>query len=138
MWTSRSRARRVWHARSARLRRPRPARRSLPSAATGPPPPPWPCGFRLPALRAMSTPVEFRCLGSNAWPLTGRGVLMGASLDDRRVRYLYESAVTGSVRAAADKIELNPSVVSRQIAKLEDELAIPLLERHGRGVKPTE
>lgn len=63
---------------------------------------------------------------------------MSASIDDRRVRYLYEAAVTGSVRAAADKMDLNPSVVSRQIAKLEEELAIPLLERHGRGVKPTE
>ncbi|CAM3901084.1 LysR family transcriptional regulator [Paracidovorax anthurii] len=63
---------------------------------------------------------------------------MGAVLDNRRVRYLYESAVTGSVRAAADKLDLNPSVVSRQIARMEEDLAVPLLERHGRGVKPTE
>jgi len=59
-------------------------------------------------------------------------------LDDRRVRYLYEAVMTGSVRAAADKMDLNPSVVSRQIAQLEVELASTLLERHGRGVRATE
>lgn len=59
-------------------------------------------------------------------------------IDERRVRYLYEAATTGSIRAAADKLNMNPSVVSRQIAVLEEELAISLLERHGRGVKPTE
>ena len=59
-------------------------------------------------------------------------------LDDRRVRYLFEAVTTGSVRAAADTLDLNPSVVSRQIAQLEAELAITLLERHGRGVRPTQ
>jgi DNA-binding transcriptional LysR family regulator len=59
-------------------------------------------------------------------------------LDDRRVRYLYEAVLTGSVRAAADKLDLNPSVVSRQIAQLELELAVTLIERHGRGVKATD
>lgn len=58
-------------------------------------------------------------------------------LDNRRVRYLYEAVLAGSVRAAADKLNMNPSVVSRQIAQLEVELAITLIERHGRGVKPT-
>jgi DNA-binding transcriptional LysR family regulator len=59
-------------------------------------------------------------------------------IDDRRVRYLYEASTAGSVRAAADKMDMNPSVVSRQISQLESELAVPLLERFGRGVKPTE
>lgn len=63
---------------------------------------------------------------------------MGENLDFRRVRYLYEAVTQGSVRAAADTMDMNPSVVSRQIAKLEEALAVPLLERHGRGVKPTE
>ncbi|MFT4195397.1 MAG: LysR family transcriptional regulator [Ottowia sp.] len=53
------------------------------------------------------------------------------------MRYLYEAVVAGSVRAAADKMDMNPSVVSRQIARLETELAVVLIERHGRGVKPT-
>ncbi|MEJ8814326.1 LysR family transcriptional regulator [Variovorax ureilyticus] len=59
-------------------------------------------------------------------------------IDDRRVRYLYEASTSGSVRAAADKLDMNPSVVSRQISQLEDDLAVPLLERMGRGVRPTE
>ncbi|MHA7685359.1 LysR family transcriptional regulator [Cupriavidus sp. PET2-C1] len=63
---------------------------------------------------------------------------MASSLEDRRVRYLYEAVVSGSIRAAADKLDMNPSVVSRQIAQLETELSMPLLERLGRGVKPTE
>lgn len=58
--------------------------------------------------------------------------------DERRVRYLYESVSFGSIRAAAEKLGMNPSVISRQIAQLEADLAIPLLDRHGRGVKPTE
>lgn len=63
---------------------------------------------------------------------------MSEVLNFRRVRYLYEAVTRGSVRAAADSLDMNPSVVSRQISKLEEELAIPLLERHGRGVRPTE
>ena len=63
---------------------------------------------------------------------------MPAAIDDRRVRYLYEAVVAGSVRAAADKMDMNPSVVSRQVAQLEAELAMPLLERHGRGVRATD
>lgn len=60
------------------------------------------------------------------------------AIDDRRVRYLYEACQSGSVRAAADKLDMNPSVVSRQISKLELELGVLLLERLGRGVRPTE
>lgn len=63
---------------------------------------------------------------------------MLSSLEDRRVRYLYEAILAGSIRAAADKLDMNPSVVSRQVAQLEAELSMPLLERLGRGVKPTE
>ena len=59
-------------------------------------------------------------------------------LNERRVRYLYEAVQAGSIRAAADKLDVNASVLSRQISLLEDELASPLLERHGRGVKSTE
>lgn len=63
---------------------------------------------------------------------------MSSPIDDRRVRYLYEAILAGSVRAAADKLDMNPSVISRQIAQLEVELAVTLMERHGRGVKATD
>lgn len=63
---------------------------------------------------------------------------MNVPIDDRRVRYLYEALASGSVRAAADKLDMNPSVVSRQIAQLEGEMAVPLMERLGRGVRATD
>jgi len=44
----------------------------------------------------------------------------------------------GTVRAAADKLNVAPSAVSRQIALLEEDLACVLIERHRRGVKSTD
>lgn len=59
-------------------------------------------------------------------------------VQDRRILYFFEAVRLGSVRAAADFLDVAPSAVSRQIAQLEQELGAPLLERHRRGVKPTE
>lgn len=44
----------------------------------------------------------------------------------------------GSVRAAADKLNLNASAFSRQISILETAVGGTLLERHNKGVNPTE
>lgn len=63
---------------------------------------------------------------------------MSEILNETRIIYLYESIQRGSMRAAADALNIAPSAVSRQVALLEQELAIPLIERHTRGVKPTE
>lgn len=63
---------------------------------------------------------------------------MVASLDEQRLRYLFETVTAGSVRAAADKLDLNPSSISRQIALLEKEVAVALIERHSRGVRASE
>jgi DNA-binding transcriptional LysR family regulator len=60
------------------------------------------------------------------------------AIDENRLRYLFEAARYGAVRAAADALGVNPSVVSRQIALLEQELDAALLDRHSRGVRPTE
>lgn len=59
-------------------------------------------------------------------------------VDERQLRYLYEVAVHGGVRAAADKIGINASAVSRQLAQLEARLDMVLIERHGRGITLTE
>lgn len=59
-------------------------------------------------------------------------------LNEQRFAYFYEAVQCGSVRAAADKMDIAPSAVSRQISLLEQEIAIPVMERHRRGVVPTE
>lgn len=43
----------------------------------------------------------------------------------------------GSLSAAAVELHHTQSAVSRQIAGLERELGVPLMERHARGVRPT-
>ncbi|GAA0304516.1 LysR family transcriptional regulator [Sphingomonas oligophenolica] len=59
-------------------------------------------------------------------------------LSERRLSYLFEAVEAKSIRGAADKLDIEPSVVSRQIQILERELDAILLDRHGRGVVPTE
>lgn len=59
-------------------------------------------------------------------------------INKKRVVYLYEAIRMGTVRAAADKLNVAPSAVSRQISLLEEELAITLIERHRKGVTPTD
>ena len=59
-------------------------------------------------------------------------------IKEQRLAYLYEAVSLGTVRAAADKLNLAPSAVSRQIALLEEELACTLIERHRKGVTATE
>jgi DNA-binding transcriptional LysR family regulator len=63
---------------------------------------------------------------------------MAETIKEARLVFLYEAIQRGSVRAAAEALNIAPSAVSRQISLLEQELSIPLIERHSRGVKPTE
>lgn len=63
---------------------------------------------------------------------------MAGAINESRIEYLYEAVRFGTVRAAAEHLDVAPSAVSRQIALLEEELAMPLLERDKRGVRPTE
>ena len=67
-----------------------------------------------------------------------RGDGFVSEVDERQLRYLYEVANYGGVRAAADKLGVNASAVSRQLAQLEHKLDMVLLERQGRGVTLTE
>lgn len=57
---------------------------------------------------------------------------------DIRLRYLYESAKLGTMRAASEKLDVATSSVSRQIAELENELGLPLIEKSRRRIKLTE
>ncbi|ARU95666.1 LysR family transcriptional regulator [Tatumella citrea] len=57
---------------------------------------------------------------------------------EKPMSYLYEVGIQGGIRRAADILGINPSVISRQIAQLERDLQLPLLERRGRNVVLTE
>jgi DNA-binding transcriptional LysR family regulator len=63
---------------------------------------------------------------------------MAEGLTESRILYFYEAVRFGTIRAAADWLNVAPSAVSRQIGLLEGELDATLVERHARGVKPTE
>ena len=58
-------------------------------------------------------------------------------LDVRRLRVLRSVVTSGSVSAAAANLGYTPSAVSQQLAVLEKEVRIRLLEKAGRGVRPT-
>ncbi|GAB3810725.1 LysR family transcriptional regulator [Micromonospora zhanjiangensis] len=58
-------------------------------------------------------------------------------IDVRRMQVLRAVVASGSVTAAAGHLGYTPSAVSQQIAALEKETGTVLLERVGRGVRPT-
>jgi DNA-binding transcriptional LysR family regulator len=58
-------------------------------------------------------------------------------LDVRRLRLLLELARRGTITAVADALAYTPSAVSQQLAALEREAGVPLLERTGRRVALT-
>src|SRR5690606_27266579 len=55
-----------------------------------------------------------------------------------RLRYLYEAARLGTMRAAGDQLNVATSSISRQIAALEKELGMRLIEGGRRKIKLTE
>ncbi|MCT9082804.1 LysR family transcriptional regulator [Streptomyces fulvoviolaceus] len=58
-------------------------------------------------------------------------------LDVRRMQMLRAVVSSGSVTAAAARLGYTPSAISQQVAALEKEAGTELLERVGRGVRPT-
>jgi DNA-binding transcriptional LysR family regulator len=59
-------------------------------------------------------------------------------LDLRRLRLLRELSERGTIAAVADALQFTPSAVSQQLAMLEREAGVRLLERAGRGVRLTD
>ena len=53
------------------------------------------------------------------------------------LHYLAVSADAGNFTRAADTLDRNASTLSRRISRLENELGLPLFERHHSGVKLT-
>ncbi|MFL9885987.1 LysR family transcriptional regulator [Paraburkholderia agricolaris] len=64
--------------------------------------------------------------------------LRDTALNIRSLRYLHEIELHGGVRAAADALSINASVISRQVGNLERLHGVALLERQGRRVTLTE
>lgn len=63
---------------------------------------------------------------------------MPHALDWDKLKTFHAAAQTGSLTAAADKLKISQSAVSRQITALEDSLDMPLFHRHARGLTLTE
>ena len=59
-------------------------------------------------------------------------------IDFGRLRVLVAVAREGSITAAAEALHYAQPSVSHQIAKLEAEVGMPLLQRMGRGIRLTE
>lgn len=57
---------------------------------------------------------------------------------DTSLHYFYEAASLGSMRLASDKIGVAVSSISRQIAQLEQEMGMQLIERGRRSIRLTE
>src|SRR6185312_1842026 len=59
-------------------------------------------------------------------------------LELRRLRLLRELHARGTIAAVADALQFTPSAVSQQLALLERETGVRLLEKAGRGLRLTD
>ncbi|KEP75212.1 LysR family transcriptional regulator, partial [Microbacterium sp. SUBG005] len=57
--------------------------------------------------------------------------------DLRRLRLLHELSVRGTLAAVAEALSYSPSTISQQLALLEKEAGVALLEPDGRRVRLT-
>ena len=55
----------------------------------------------------------------------------------RFLKYVDEVARSGSVRKAADRLNVTPSALDRRVRDIEDEVGTQLFERHARGMRLT-
>jgi len=61
-----------------------------------------------------------------------------SEMDVRQLRYFLTIVHERSVSRAAERLGMTQPPLSTAVAQLERELGVPLLERHPRGVEPTE
>src|SRR5918997_2989475 len=65
------------------------------------------------------------------------GLYFREMLDVHRLRVFRSVVASGSVAAAATNLGYTPSAVSQHVSALQRETGLMLLERAGRGVRPT-
>src|SRR3954452_8766405 len=73
-----------------------------------------------------------------ALPERQRDVAWAVPLYDPALRYFLEVFETGSVDAAARRLDVARSAISRQTTRLEHEVGAPLFEPRSTGVVATE
>src|SRR4051812_39085855 len=66
-----------------------------------------------------------------------RFIMPDVTISEQHLRSFRETLRAGSVRGAADRLDVEPSVVSRHLKCLQDRLDVRLFERRGRGIAPT-
>ncbi|QIM16357.1 LysR family transcriptional regulator [Leucobacter insecticola] len=59
------------------------------------------------------------------------------SIDSTELRILHALAITGSLTATAAQLGLSQPAISQRIKRVETRLAVPLIERCGRGIRLT-
>ena len=59
------------------------------------------------------------------------------SIDSAELRIVHALATTGSLTAAAASLGLSQPAVSQRIKRVETRLAVPIIERQGRGIRLT-
>ena len=59
------------------------------------------------------------------------------TIDSTELRILHALASTGSLTAAAAQLGLSQPAVSQRLKRVESRLAVPLIERQGRGIRLT-
>ncbi len=82
-------------------------------------------------MPSMPVKSNVRCVVRNL----GKAMM---NIDERRIRVLYAAFRAGTMRSAADSLDVAPSSISRQIASLEAEMGVPLIEHGRRDVRLTE
>ena len=63
---------------------------------------------------------------------------MAAPLDWDKLRIFHAAAEAGSFTHAAQTLHMSQSAISRQVSALEQDVGVPLFQRHARGLIMTE
>src|SRR5215212_6618345 len=88
--------------------------------------------------KSMAAMLPGQCFSVDSDFSTTTGRVCYRMLHLGRLRLLRELHDRGTIAAVADALQFTPSAVSQQLAMLEREAGVPLLERAGRGVRLTD